>query len=114
MYLDDVIIYGSTLEETLANLKLVMARLLEHYRLTKAQKCELFETIIAFLGHSVSKEGIATDPTKVEKIFNLSAPKVKVRIKSILELVNYYKQFIKSYCVITRIVEKVGPLQVGQ
>ncbi len=30
LYLDDVIIYGSTFEETLANLKLVMGRLREH------------------------------------------------------------------------------------
>ncbi len=32
---------------------------------------------IAFLGHMVSEEGNATDPTKVEKICNLSAPKDK-------------------------------------
>ncbi len=75
VYLDDVIIYGSTFEETLANLKLVMAHLHEHNLLAKARKCELFETSIALLGHVVSEEGIATDPTKVEKICNLSAPK---------------------------------------
>ncbi len=33
---------------------------------------------IAFLAHVVSKDGIATDPTKVEKICNLSSPKIKV------------------------------------
>ncbi len=54
---------------------------------------------IAFLGHIVSEEGIATHPTNVEKICNLSTPKGGVR--SILGLGNYYKQFIKSYCVIT-------------
>ncbi len=62
VYLDDVIIYGKILEETLANLKLVMAHLREHNLLAKARKCEIFETSIAFLGHVVSEEGIATDP----------------------------------------------------
>ncbi len=76
VYLDDVIIYGKTVKEELANLRLVMAHLREHNLLAKAQKCELFETGIAFLGH-VSEEGIATDPKKVEKICNLSAPKDK-------------------------------------
>ncbi len=75
--LDNVIIYGKTFEETLANLKLVMSRLCEHNLLAKAQKCELFKTSIAFLGHIVSEKGTATDPTKVEKICNLSAPKDK-------------------------------------
>ncbi len=36
MYLDDIIIDGKTFEETLANLKLVMAHLCEHYLLAKA------------------------------------------------------------------------------
>ncbi len=98
VYLDDVIIFVSSFEETLANLKLVMGRLRDHNLLCKARICELFEMSIAFLGHVMSEEGIATDP---EKICNLSAPKDKSGIRSILGLGNYYKRFIKSYCVIT-------------
>ncbi len=48
VYLDDVIIYGKTFKETLANLRLVMAHLREHNLLAKARKCELFERSIAF------------------------------------------------------------------
>ncbi len=59
VYLDDVIIYGKTFKETLANLKLVMGHLREHNILAKAQKCELFKMSIAFLGHVVSDRGIA-------------------------------------------------------
>ncbi len=36
VYLDDVIIFGKMFEETLANLKLVMAHLREHNWLAKA------------------------------------------------------------------------------
>ncbi len=54
VYLDNVIIYSKMFEETLANLKLVTARLREHNLLAKAQKYELFKTRIAFLGHVVS------------------------------------------------------------
>ncbi len=61
----------------MANLKLVMACLREHNLLSKARKCKLFEKSIVFLEHIVSEEGIATDPTKVEQICNLSAPKDK-------------------------------------
>ncbi len=49
----------------------------------------------------MSEEGIATYPKKVEKICNLSAPKDQGGIRSILGHGNYYKCFIKSYCVIT-------------
>ncbi len=97
--MDDVIIYGKTFEEILANLKL--ACLEEHNLMAKARKCEHFEMSIAFLVNVVSEEGIAMDPKKVERICNLSAPKDNETIRSILGLGNYYKQFIKSYCVIT-------------
>ncbi len=90
VYLDEVIIYSKTFEETLANLKLVIAHPREHNLLAKAWKCELFEMSIVFLGHVVSEEGIPTDPTKVEKISNLSAPKDKGEIRNILGLGNYY------------------------
>ncbi len=101
VYLHDGIVYGKTFKEILANLRLVMAHLREHNLLANAQKCELFETSIAFLGHIVSEEGIVTDPKKVEKICNLPAPKDKGGVRSILGLGNYYKWFIKNYCVIT-------------
>ncbi len=74
MYFDDVIIYVKTFEETLTNIKLGMVHLHEHNLLAKAQKCELFEMSIDFLEHVVSEEGIVTDPKKVDKICNLSAP----------------------------------------
>ncbi len=55
----------------------------------------------------MSEEGIATDPAKVEKICNLSAPKDRSGIRSILGLGNYYKRFIKSYCVITALLQEL-------
>ncbi len=54
-----------------------MAHLHKHNLLDKARKYELFEMSIAFLAHVVSDEGVATDPKKVEKICNVSAPEDK-------------------------------------
>ncbi len=55
----------------------------------------------------MSKDGIATDPMKVEKICNLSSPKDKSGIRRILGLGNYYKRFIKSYCVIAASLQEL-------
>ncbi len=49
VYLDNVIIYGKTFEETLANLRLVMVHLQKLNLLAKARQCELFEMSIASL-----------------------------------------------------------------
>ncbi len=92
VYLDNIIIFGSSFEETLANLKLVMIHLREHNLLAKVRKYELFEMNIAFLRHVVSEEGIVTDSAKVEKIYNLSSPKDKGGIRSILGLLQVVHQ----------------------
>ncbi len=110
VYLDDVIIYGKTLEETLANLILVMAHLREHNLLAKAQKCKLFETSIAFLGPIVSDKGIATHPKKVEKIYNLPAPKDKGGVRSIL----VHEELLCNYSPSTRAAQEISPFQVDR
>ncbi len=115
VYLDDVIIFGSLFEETLTNLKLVMGRLCDHNLLCKARKCELFKMSIAFLGHVVSEEEIATDPAKVEKICNLSALKDKSGIRSILALLQaVHQELLCNNSPSTGIVEEVCLLQVGR
>ncbi len=86
-----------------------IAHLREHNMLAKARKCELFETSIAFLKHVVYEESIAIDPKKIEKICNLSAPKDKERIRSILGLGQYY---IKIYCVITAPLQELLKMSV--
>ncbi len=117
VYLYDVIIFVSLFEETLANLRLVMAHLQEHNLLAKARKCELFETNITFLGHVVSEEGIATDPAKVEKICNLSAPKDKGYKKNIgtwklLQAV--HQELLRNNSPFAGTIEEVCPLRVGR
>ncbi len=61
MYLDDVIIFGETAEELLNNVQVV----LECYRsagLTlNPKKCHFMREEVAFLGHVVSAQGIATN-----------------------------------------------------
>ncbi len=69
---------------------------------------------IAFLGHIVSEDGITTDPSKVDKICNISAPKDKMGIRSILGLANYYKllhhELLCNNIPSTGTVEEVSPL----
>ncbi len=62
VYMDNVIINGKIIKDTIVNLKLVMGLLWEHQLLAKAWKCEFFEISIAFLGQVMSEEGIATYP----------------------------------------------------
>ncbi len=116
VYLDDVIIFGKTFEETIANLNLVMGHLREHNLLAKARKCELFETSIAFLGHIVSEESIATDHKKVREDMQFINTQRQGRCKEHIGtwklLQTLHQQLLCNYSPSTGTVEEGGPFQV--
>ena len=101
-YLDDIIVYGATLDKTLENLELIFDRLRQANLKLKAKKCMLFATEVNYLGYVITSKGIKTDPKKVEAIKNWHPP-VNVRtVRSFLGLVQYYSKFIKNFADVCR------------
>jgi len=61
-----------TPEQHLERLEMVLERLKRVNLKLKPSKCYLMQTEITFLGHRISKDGIATDPAKIELIVRFS------------------------------------------
>ena len=61
MYLDDFIIFGSTLEEHEECLLKVLDRLNEEGLKISLDKCQFGRTSVNYVGHIVSQDGISTD-----------------------------------------------------
>ena len=74
VYLDDIIIMGKTVEEVVANLDQVLARLRAAGLKLKPSKCNLFAKEVIYLGHIVSEKGIACDPEKVSCVKEWPVP----------------------------------------
>jgi len=70
VYLDDIIVYSTTLDQHLDRLAQILDRLLRANLKLKPSKCSLLQTRVAYLGHVVSGSGIATDPEKIRLIAN--------------------------------------------
>jgi hypothetical protein len=60
-------------------------------------KCSFYQKKIHYLGHIISKEGIAVDPEKIEAIIGWSVPKNVTEIRSIMGLAGYYRRFIEGF-----------------
>ena len=62
VYLDDILVYSKNKEEHAEHLRLVLEKLREHQLYAKYSKCEFWLPEVTYLGHVISKDGIATNP----------------------------------------------------
>ena len=68
VFLDDIIVYSSTIEQQIQRLEIVFRRLRQHGLKLKPRKCDFFRKEVHYLGHIVSENGISTDPEKVNAV----------------------------------------------
>ena len=68
IFIDDILIYSKSEAEHEVHLKLVLQRLREHQLYAKFSKSEFWIDEVPFLGHIISKGGIAVDPSKVKDV----------------------------------------------
>ena len=100
VYLDDIVVYSSSLDEHVAHLKLVFGRLRQHQLFVKREKCSFAQERIKFLGHIIERGGIQMDLEKVRAIQEWEAPMKVTELRSFLGLANYYRRFVKGYAQI--------------
>lgn len=94
VFIDDIVVYSKN-EEHKEHLKLVLQTLSENKLYAKFSKCEFYKTKIQYLGHILSKEGLAVDPNKVKVMANWLVPKDVAIVWSLMGLVSYYRKFIE-------------------
>ena len=77
-------IYSKNEEEHAEHLVAVLRLLRVHQLYAKLSKCSLFQTEVHYLGHVVSKEGIAVDPKKIRAIMEWLDTRNMDEVKSLL------------------------------
>lgn len=102
VYLDDIIVFGVSLQEHMVNLEKVFKRLRESNFKIQMDKSEFLKLETAYLGHIISKDGIKPNPDKIEAIQKFPLPKNATEIKRFLGLLGYYRKFIPDFARITK------------
>jgi hypothetical protein len=97
VFIDDILIYSKNEEEHAQHLRIVLTRLREHQLYAKFSKCAFWLEEIQFLGHVLSAEGIAVDPSKVKDILEWKPPTTVHQVRSFLGLAGYYHRFIPDF-----------------
>lgn len=102
VFIDDILVYSKNEEEHKEHLRLVLEKLREHQLYAKFSKCEFWLKEVGFLGHVISGEGIAVDPTKVQSVTEWLAPTSVGEIRSFLGHAGYYRRFIENFSKIAK------------
>ena len=100
IYLDDVIVYSPDFDSHLRDLETVFRRLQEMGLKLQPKKCRFFQQKVTYLGHVVSQEGVATDPTKTAVVEQWEAPSTVQQLRSFLGFVGYYRRFVQDFAKI--------------
>jgi hypothetical protein len=94
VYLDDIVIWSSSIEEHRQNVGTILQALREADLYCSNKKSQLFTTELDFLGHHISQRGVEADVRKVEKIQAWPIPKSAKDVRKFLGLVQYLASFL--------------------
>ena len=92
VYLDDILVFtNGTLQEHIAQVRLVLQELLVNGIHCKAEKCQFHAQKISFLGYVVSPEGVSMDPDRVSTIAEWPVPESVHDTRVFLGFANFYR-----------------------
>jgi hypothetical protein len=100
VFFDDILVYSDSLESHVQHLHQVFSLLAQDQWKVKRSKCSFAQSSVSYLGHVVSKDGVATDPGKIQAISSWPVPCSLKDLRSFLGLAGYYRKFIHHFGVI--------------
>ena len=97
-YLDDILGFSKTFEQHVADVEVILKRLMEKGIKLRAKKCHFAKQEVRYLGRLISSEGYRPDPQDTEALERFrEPPKTVGELRSILGLLGYYRAYVKDF-----------------
>jgi len=94
VYIDNIILFSSTLKDPIQHLELVINRLLE-FGLKLRSKCQFIQREVHYLEFVLTPSSLQTPEEHVHAVTEFPVPK-NVRVRQLLGLASYYQSLFHS------------------
>jgi len=108
VYLDDIIIYSSSVAQHFLDLQMVFDKLQQAGLTINLKKSRFCLEEIHFLGHIVNTNGISANPEKVRSIRQYPVPKNLKEVQRFLGMSGWYHRFVPGF---SKIAEPLNNLK---
>ena len=106
MYLDDIFVSGTRVEDHLQNLRALLQRLQDKGLRSRLEKGIFTQPSVEYFGHQLSQSSISKC-TKVDAVLKMAPPKDVPSLRSFLGSVQFYSKFQPNLSTITEPLHKL-------
>jgi hypothetical protein len=97
VYLDDILIWSTTLDKHQKIVHKVLCHLEEYDLYLQPEKCKFEQSHIDYLGLVISPSKVSMDPVKVQAVKDWTPPTKLKEVRSFIGFANFYQHFIKDF-----------------
>ena len=97
LYLDDIDVFSSTVDEHISWLLLVLCCLQREGLKAKLEKCQYFKEEVQYLEHGFASTGVSIDPKKIAAVADWPIPSNVHELRSFLGFASYYRRFVEGF-----------------
>ena len=101
IYMDDILVAATTLEECQKRTKWVLKRMWEEDLHLKLAKCAFDQMEVEYLGLVVKDREVLMDPTKLKAIQDWNPPDSVKAVQSFIGFCNFYQKCIPNFSPLT-------------